>query len=99
MTLPRGVVVLGVVTALMVGAVTGGAVHRAKSQAELSEIAMQNCQAIEALKAARRQEAIGNYRRLERDAGLLGITLTPELRKAALEGRNRTLRRFAPSDC
>ena len=99
MTLPRGVLVLGVVTAVMVGAVTGAALHRSQSQAELSDIAKQNCQNIEALKAEFRLQANEGYAELAENAQLLGITVTPELRAAALADRNRTVRRFASSDC
>lgn len=58
-----------------------------------------NCQKIEALKAQFREQAIQNYERLDHDAELLGIELTPELREAAKQGRDRTLRRFAETDC
>lgn len=71
----------------------------ANDQRELADVVRTNCRQIESLKAQFRIQAIENYERLEEDAKLLGITLTDELRSAALEGRNRNLARFAPIDC
>jgi hypothetical protein len=73
--------------------------YRAEAQAELGRIVRENCAAIEDLKAQFRQQAIQNYLRLEENARLLDIPLTPELRQAAEQGRDRTLRRFAKSEC
>jgi hypothetical protein len=71
----------------------------ANDQRELARVVETNCRQIEALKARFRSQAHENYARLEQDARLLGITLTPELREAARQGRDRTLLRFAESDC
>lgn len=71
----------------------------ANDRRELAEVVKQNCEAIEALKAQFREQALQNFERLEENARLLDIPLTEELRQAAEQGRDRTLRRFAESDC
>lgn len=57
------------------------------------------CVQVEALKERVRQRAIDDFNNLERNAKLLGITLTPQLKAATLESRNRILRDYAPQDC
>lgn len=63
------------------------------------ETDMQTCRQIEGLKAEFRNQAVENYANLERNAELLGIVLTPQLRHQAEVDRNRTLDRFAARDC
>ena len=60
-----------------------------------------HCREIEALKAAERRAARENFAMLDRNAELLGITITPQLRSAAREGVERTLKRFRarPGGC
>jgi hypothetical protein len=72
---------------------------RAEDQRHLNRVATDNCQAIEALKTQFRSQARTNYRALPRNARLLDIPLTPELRLEARRARDRTLARFAPRDC
>lgn len=57
------------------------------------------CSQIEALKAEFRKQAVENFANLERNARLLEIELTPELRREAAAGRDRTLVRFAAREC
>ena len=66
---------------------------------QLEEGRVENCRTIEALKTEFRSDAKTDFRNLGRTARLLGITVTPELRKAARESRDATLRRFASIDC
>lgn len=57
------------------------------------------CAQVEALKDRVRQRAIDDYNSLDRNAHLLGIKLTPQLRAATLKSRNRVLSDYAPQDC
>lgn len=57
------------------------------------------CVQIEALKTAQRTAANENYQKLDQNAKLLGIKVTPELRAAAKHNWVQTLRRFAPHNC
>lgn len=92
-----------VVSALLaiaaLGLVAVASTWRAEDQEQLRTVAMKNCQSIEALKTQFRKQALENYAQLERNARLLDIEVTDEVRAAALENRNRTLRRFKPLSC
>ena len=74
-------------------------IWRSQATAELKRVVQRNCMTIEALKAQFRLQATENYERLDENARLLGITVTPELRAAAKVGRDRTLGRFAAEQC
>jgi hypothetical protein len=67
--------------------------------AQLNELNKVQCDEIEALKTGEREEAIEDYRQLDRNAQLLGITVTDELRAVALEERNDRLARYAQARC
>ena len=67
--------------------------------AELRKADARACGQIEALKEQFREQAIQNYQRLEQNARLLEIRLTPALRREALAARNRTLARFRAGEC
>lgn len=67
--------------------------------ARIEAIAYHECLDIEKLKKIQRDDALKNYRQLDRNGKLLGIKITPELRKAAKEDRDDKLRKFAPKDC
>lgn len=71
----------------------------ASDQADLDELARQNCEQVEALKTEFRDQAVESFANLDRNVRLLGIELTPEAREVAKQGRDATLRRFAPTDC
>lgn len=62
-------------------------------------LAVRNCENVEALKSVQREAARENYANLERNARLLKLELTPELRRVAREGRDATLKRFASHRC
>lgn len=57
------------------------------------------CVQVELLKTGFRQDAIDNYKHLDRNGKLLNIKITPQLRKAAKESLNATLKRYAPDPC
>lgn len=65
----------------------------------IAAVALQDCHEIEALKKAQRDKAIDDYQHLDVNAKLLGIKVTPELRRAAADARDTALRRFAPEAC
>lgn len=73
--------------------------NRIERVSQLNRVNFDLCERIRALFAARRQEAIQNYRNLERDARLLGIKVTPELREASRRARDMTLERFRDEKC
>lgn len=66
---------------------------------ELRKTDLRACRSIEGIKTEFRTQAIQNFARLEENARLLDVPLTPELRREALRGRNRTLARFAAREC
>lgn len=88
-----------VITVVVMVALAAALIWRAQDQAALAEGRRQNCVSIEALKAEFRKEAIENFKRLDENAELLGIEVTPKLREAARKSRDAKLRRFAPIDC
>lgn len=63
------------------------------------EADMRACRQIEKLKAEFRLQADENFARLEQNAALLQIELTPELREQARLDYERTLKRFASAEC
>lgn len=65
----------------------------------LREADRRACVRIEVLKAQRREEARRNFRQLERNARLLDIPLTEELRRVAKAELARDLRRNRPQEC
>lgn len=67
--------------------------------AQLNDINKRQCEEIEALKAARREEARDNYVHLERNAALASIPVTTALRARAKEAYMDTLRRFKKGTC
>ena len=71
----------------------------ADDRAELGRVTRTNCLQIEALKAAQRADALESYAGLEESLRIYGITLTREIREAAILRRDSRLRRFGPSDC
>lgn len=73
--------------------------RQAQINAQLRQVAKQDCLEIESLKKIQRDNAIDNYRKLDRNGRLLHITITPELRRTAREERDATLRKFAPEPC
>lgn len=72
---------------------------RASDQARISAIVAHNCADIEALKSQFRRQAIESFAALDRNGRLLGIRITPEVRAAARESRDRTLQRFRSKRC
>ena len=66
---------------------------------DLAAIDHRNCVAIEDLKLAQRQEAILNFKQLDRNGKLLHIKITPEIRRVAKQARDRRLHRFASKPC
>lgn len=72
---------------------------RAHDQEKLRHLARSNCEQIEELKTEFREEAVEDFKNLERNGRLLGIEITPDLRATALFERDRTLTRFAPAEC
>lgn len=84
---------------IMVSVVAAAAVIRSQHQHDIATFAEANCLQIEALKTEFREQALESYRNLERDARLLGIPLTRELREAAIASRDRRLERFAAREC
>lgn len=85
--------------AVSVGVIVLTGIWRSQAARDIATVVNRNCQSIEALKKQFRQQAIENYERLDVNAKLLGVTVTPELREAAKVGRDRTLRRFAHTEC
>jgi len=66
---------------------------------DLSAQSLENCQEIEALKGRVRDRVNEDYRNLDRNGKLLGITITPELRAQAKADRDATLKRYSPQSC
>lgn len=66
---------------------------------QLNRINFDFCLKIQKLYKARRDEAIENYRHLDRNGRLLGIRVSPELRRTARQARDETLRRFKKQKC
>jgi len=66
---------------------------------DLSAQSLENCQEIEALKGRVRARVNEDYRNLDRNGKLLGITITPELRAQAKADRDATLKRYSPQSC
>lgn len=73
--------------------------YRAEAQSRLADVVRENCETIEELKAAEREEAIERYRDLGRTLRLLKLERTPEIEAVARENRDETLERFAPKNC
>lgn len=73
--------------------------YRAETQAELAEVVRENCEAVEELKAAEREEAIQRYRDLDRTLRLLRLERTVEIEAVAREQRDETLGRFEAREC
>ena len=67
--------------------------------ASVARQAEENCREIESLKTLVRQEAIDNYEHLAKNAKLLNLKVTPELRSAAREARDARLARYAKDVC
>lgn len=95
----RGTVFVFVAMAVSVAVVSALNYLGTSDRERISALAEQTCNQVEHLKAELRDRARDNFRNLERDARLLGIALTPELRATARESRDDTLRRFKPIDC
>lgn len=72
---------------------------RAEAQGELAKVVERNCRAIEALKAAEREEALKTYRDLDRTLRLLRLERSKEIEEVARENRDEKLARFAPRPC
>lgn len=69
------------------------------SNKQLAQANLSNCQDVEKLKLRVRLSALRNYRDLAKNAKLLGITLTHDLRAKALHDRDLTLKRYAREEC
>ena len=93
------VVVVVLASVLSIALFAWVSIERAQDQRDLDALAARNCMSIEALKTQFREQAIEGYQNLERDARLLGVVLTPELRQAAVESRDKKLARFAAREC
>ena len=89
----------GFVLAVCVAVIVVSTIYRADTQASIEQAVRENCEAIEELKAAEREEAIQSYRNLDRTLRLLGLKRTKEIESVALENRDEALARFAPTDC
>jgi hypothetical protein len=72
---------------------------RAQDTRTFAEQTVRHCRQIEALKTEIRRTAIQNFRNLKRDAELLGIDITSQLRAAARDSRDDKLHRFRPNPC
>ena len=66
---------------------------------QLAQQSLENCKEIEANKAQQRKDATEEHNNLERNARLLGITLTPELRAAVDAEYQHKMDVYAPSKC
>lgn len=101
------VALLGAIAIILSGVALAGRLHdatarhldQARFNRSISQVSLRDCQEIEKLKKAQRDAAILNFKNLDKNAALLGIRVTPQLREAAKEGRDATLRRFAPGPC
>jgi len=95
----RWVATSGVLFALIAGLWFNqhqGIKHVTKQAQKLS---LENCRDIEDLKGRVRTKVTEDYANLDRNGVLLGITITPALRRQALHDRNETLRKYAPEPC
>lgn len=95
----RGLILSAMFVVVSVAALGVALTRGAADQEAIAEVGRKNCQQIEALKTEFRTQAIQDFEHLDRNARLLGITLTAEVRKAARAGRDDTLRRFRPHSC
>jgi hypothetical protein len=66
---------------------------------QIAEQSLANCREIESLKAVHRVTARTTYRNRERNFRLLGLTLSPELERIAVESRDAILERFKAEPC
>lgn len=66
---------------------------------EVSRQAVINCKEIEGLKQRVRDDAIDRYTKLDQNGKLLGITITPEIRRVARAGLDHTLSQYAEQPC
>jgi hypothetical protein len=57
------------------------------------------CRELERGKAQQRADAKNDYKNFERNAGLLGVTVTEELRQAVRESYEHKLEVYAPNKC
>jgi hypothetical protein len=88
-----------VLAAGVIGAFVFIEVARRERIGQLNKINYNQCVSIENLKRGEREGARESYRNLDRNGKLLGIKITPELRKQALEDRNTKLARFRELPC
>lgn len=58
-----------------------------------------NCSQIELIKTRVRKNAIDSYKKLPQTAKLIGVKVTPELRRVALGQEQRTLDEYSASRC
>lgn len=66
---------------------------------QLNYINTRQCLEIELLKKVEREEALEDFRNLDRNLRILGIEKTPEIVETAEESRDRTLSRFRVGTC
>lgn len=71
----------------------------ADDRGDLRAVTRKNCLAIEELKSAQRSDIEERYAQLGESLGIIGVTVTPEIRRVALIHRNAQLARFRPKPC
>jgi hypothetical protein len=96
-----GVIAAGLVAAvvMLVAGIAFRAYETNQAEQRSAEADVRTCIQVERIKRQLREDAIENWKNLARNARLLRIELTQEVREVALQERNATLRRFAPIDC
>lgn len=73
--------------------------NRTQRIAQINRVNYESCLRVEELYTARREEAQEEYNNLERNTRLLGVKLTPELKRVAAQGLAATLERFSATQC
>lgn len=85
---------------IIIGLLALGVVSQARSTSvRFQELALQNCKAIEALKAVQRAEAIESFDNLDETLRLLMLERTAEIVAVARRQRDTKLERFRAREC
>ena len=88
------------IVAFVVLAVMSYALYENRQLAQdLERVALNNCEAIETLKASERAAALLSFSRLDETLRFLGIEKTPAVEDAALRSRDEKLEQFKARDC
>jgi len=75
------------------------AAQRREGRVRINLLIQSNCKEINKIKLKIRTDAIENRAKLEQNAKLLNIPVTPQLRKAVNRDTNKTLKKYKATDC